>query len=54
MKVRVLIASLALLISGVALADAPTWDELSDQQRIVLGQFEQNWDNLPAEVPGLA
>ena len=49
MKARLLIATLALICSGVVMADAPTWAELNDQQRIVLGQFEESWDSLPAE-----
>jgi hypothetical protein len=49
MKARLLIATLALILSGAALADAPTWGELTDKQRVVLSQFEQNWNDLPAE-----
>jgi TRAP-type C4-dicarboxylate transport system substrate-binding protein len=49
MKARFLIAALALTFSGVVLADAPIWDELTDEQRVVLSQFEQNWNDLPAE-----
>ena len=49
MKARFLIAALALMVSGAVFADAPTWDELTDEQRIVLGQFEQDWNGLPAE-----
>lgn len=49
MKARFLIATLALMLSGVVHADAPRWDELTDKQRVVLSQFEQNWNDLPAE-----
>ena len=40
MKARFLIAALALTFSGVVLADAPIWDELTDEQRVVLSQFD--------------
>jgi hypothetical protein len=49
MKARLVLATLALICSGVVMAEAPTWAELSEQQRVVLGQFEQSWDSLPAE-----
>ena len=50
MKVRHLISLGMLLLSSLAAADEPVaWEALSEEQKQVLGQFESNWDELPAE-----
>jgi len=49
MRARLIVAISALLLCGVAVADGVTWDQLSDEQRVVLGQFEGSFDELPAD-----
>ena len=53
MKARFLIATLALMISGVVLADAPSWGELTDKQRVVLSQFVSSYVQPMPKLPGL-
>ena len=49
MKARLIVAISVLLMCGAAVADGVTWDQLSDEQRVVLRQFERNFDEMPAE-----
>ena len=49
MKARLIVAISVLLMSAAAVADGITWDQLSDEQRVVLRQFEDNFDDMPAE-----
>ena len=49
MRARLIAAISVLLMCGVAVADGVTWGELSDEQRVVLRQFEGSFDSLPAE-----
>ena len=49
MKARLIVAISVLLACGLAVADGVTWDQLSDDQRVVLRQFEGSFDELPAD-----
>ena len=49
MRARLIVMMVAALLCGSAFAESPTWDELSDEQRTVLSQFQDSWDQLPEE-----
>ena len=44
---HLLICLTCLVLSGTA--HAATWDDLSDQEKRILHQFEERWQNLPGE-----
>lgn len=49
MKARLIVAISVLLMCAAAVADGVTWSQLSDEQRVVLRQFEQTFDSMPAD-----
>lgn len=49
MRARLIIIVCAALWCGSALADSPSWDELSEEQRAVLSQFQDSWDRMPED-----
>ena len=49
MKVRPFFMISVMLMCGAAVGDDVTWDQLSEEQRVVLRQFEGSFDSLPVD-----